>query len=153
MINENISRIDLHNSSFEILERNDKNVSIVFDWSILESLEEEGIDEPVVIGVTTFTINGVMDEKVSVLNNHNKESSLTKEKLPKTLQNITHSEIDDDSKSIRLKGIYNENGCNTTLTWQFRYDDCKIYFDSYYTLTEWRNGNLSDYLKNKLLIS
>jgi hypothetical protein len=153
IVNERIDRIDLHDSKFEVIERNSAIISIAFDWTILEDYEEEGIQEPVVLGITTMSAHGICKENIFIKKDNNQcKTSNFPDDISKKWNTISNYKIDENSKLIQLSGVYIENNKEFGITWQFNYESCRIYSDSFFTLTNWENGNLSDYLKKKLTI-
>ena len=144
-ISNEISRLELHDSSFETITRHDNEIKITFDWSKLENLKEQNIAEPIIIGKTTMFLTGLNSEEFKVFEDNDIKKISTipvPDDIIEGIENIGANEIDDNNKKIKISGLYNKNGKLKWVEWSFHFDTCKVSWSSHITYTEWLNGKL-----------
>lgn len=138
-------RLNFHDSHFERITRSQNEIFIVFDWAKLENFIEENIQEPIIIGQTKLRIIGITEEQIK---SYYEGKNYNLIDLPENMVlywgkgEILHSEIDDTSQKLSFEGLVNENGVYNWIEWSLKYENCEIEWNSYVTLTEWKNGKL-----------
>src|SRR5438128_2241088 len=129
IITSNISRLGLHDSSFEKIIRNDDELELIFDWATFDNLDEKNVTEPIVIGKTSMFLTGVNSEEFRVYTNQEKYS-LTRppEKLSKYLYTISSNKIDDINRTVEINGLYreNDNEMYDWIEWIFGFETCRL---------------------------
>lgn len=151
-IKNNINRIDLHDSVFQTLEKESNSIILILDWTIIEDYQEEDIHEPIILGKTIFSIEGISHEIIKVVNvKTNIPAKNPKSVLFNNKCKIKKYKINDNAKSITIEGNISINKEAYFTLWKFKYERCEVNSNSYYTLSNWINGELSSYL-NKVLL-
>ena len=145
-ITSDISRLELHDSSFEMIIRHNQELELVFDWTKLENFIENNIIEPIIIGRTKMRLTGVNVEEFKVYFDEEKFTVIPfPEAFSKNL--ISSNEINDADKTIKINALFRENKDEMYdwVEWRFNYDTCEISWTSYVTKSEWLNGKLPTY--------
>src|SRR5215217_3749572 len=62
-ITANISRLSLHDATFEYIRRQNQDIELVADWAKLSDFQEQHISEPVILGRTVISFKNVTAEK------------------------------------------------------------------------------------------
>lgn len=143
VITSNISRIELHDSSFKEIIRHNQELELEFDWAKLLDFIEDNIFEPIIIGKTKMRLTGVNKEEFRVYSdNENYNVIPFPEEFSKNL--ISSNEISDTDKTIKINGLFRQkqNDTYNWVEWIFIFDTCEISWTSYVTKTEWLNGKL-----------
>ncbi len=144
-ISSEIFRLGLHDSSFETIIRHDNEIEITFDWSKFISLKEQDINEPIIIGKTTMFLTGVNTEEFKVFDDNDLKTFVTipvPDDIIKGIEKIGTNEIDDNNQKVKVSGLYRKDGKLKWVEWSFRFDTCKLSWNSHITHTEWLNGKL-----------
>ncbi len=144
-IDSRISRIDLHNSNLEILERTPDKLMMKIDWAIIEDYLEADIQEPVILEETQLCITGVCNETLEKRYN----GCITKEDIALVNDRfkcqIIGYEIDDVQNTMRLN-IKCRNRKNEKSQWLFSFENCEIEAHNYIKLSDFYKGRISNYL-------
>jgi hypothetical protein len=142
-ITSNITRLSLHDSSFETIFREDQNLELTFDWSKLENFQEAKIEEGIIIGKTKMYLTGINSEQCKIYR-ENDNSKFTLISLPDDIISkmnvIIKNNIDDNSKTAVIAGNYLENEKYCWIEWSFKFDTCKVFWNSHITYTDWKKG-------------
>ena len=143
IITSDISRLELHDSSFENIIRHNQELELVFDWAKFANFIENNISEAIIIGKTIMRLTGVSLEEFRLYSNKEKYTVIPfPDEFSKNL--ISSNEIDDTNKTIRINGLFrkNKNEMYDWVEWSFSFDTCEISWTSHVTRTEWLNGTL-----------
>lgn len=144
-ITSDISRLSLHDSSFIEVVRHDQNLDLKFDWSKLDNFKEENYDETIIIGKTEMFLTGVHSEQFKV-HDASETGKFVLRPLPDNYTTdsevIGTNSIDDNTKTIVIGRLYKENEVYEWTEWSFKFDTCKVSWNSFVTYTEWKNGKL-----------
>lgn len=146
-ISNDMSRLELLDSSFQAIIRQDNEMEIIFNWSKLANFSEQGISEPIIIGRTTMHLTGVSSEefKINVGDDLKNFSTISfPDDIIKGLERIGTNEIDDNNRKVKIGGLYKREGKLQWVEWSFGFDTCKISWKSHITRTEWLNGKLPE---------
>jgi len=132
IITSDISRLELHDSSFENIIRHNQELELVFDWAKFANFIENNISEAIIIGKTIMRLTGVSLEEFRLYSNKEKYTVIPfPDEFSKNL--ISSNEIDDTNKTIRINGLFrkNKNEMYDWVEWSFSFDTCEISWTSY----------------------
>lgn len=142
-----ISRLNLHDSSFETVIRYDRELELIFDWSKFENLKEQDINEPIIIGKTRMFLTGLNLEEFKLFDGNSLDTFIIipalDDDIIKDIDIISLNEIDDDNKKVKISGLYSKNEALQWFEWSFHFDTCKLSWNSHITMTEWLNGKMT----------
>ncbi len=140
-ITSELSRLDLHDSSFEKIIRQNQEIELTFDWAKLTNFIENNINEPIIIGKTILHLTGVNSEQFRVFPDDGK--CVVVSSLDDFYNNmIVLNEIDKTSQTIKIGAVCKNNDNYDWVEWHFGFATCKISWTSHVTRTEWTNGKL-----------
>ncbi len=80
-IETNISRLSLHDSHLENLERDNDLTIATFDWGYLTDYVEQSYEKGIVIGKCRFKIQGLNNEEFRVYKQEEKNTELKKSQM------------------------------------------------------------------------
>lgn len=144
-INKNISRLSLHDSHLENLERKADLTIATFDWGYLRDFSESGYKKGIVIGKCKLLINGIKNEEFRVYREGTKyDIEKTPEDINKYWDEIANTEIDENHKQIILDGMFTRGSDSNWIEWKFNYDSVKLEWNSFVTSKEWEDGKLPE---------
>ncbi len=142
-IDKNISRLSLHDSRIEDDVRDAQNITIMLDWAKLDNMTEFGIEDGVILGKTIFKIYGVSNEKLIAFNDNEGEQEFEiPERLGTLWSEVGTTEIDDYSKTLKIGGVCRRDEKVYWTEWFLTYEACEVEWNTYVTVTDWRNGKL-----------
>lgn len=145
LITSDVSRLKLHDSSFERIVKNNNGLELVFDWAKLNHFAENNIAEPIIMGKTIMSLTGIVFEELRFFVSNGEYLVIPfPEDFSKRICTISASEIDDKDQKVRIWGHFRETSNNVfgLVEWHFGYDTCQISWSSYVTRAEWLNGKL-----------
>lgn len=145
LIKSDISRLSLHDSSFEEIVRYGKNLKLTFDWTKLDNYKEANIDEAIILGRTKMFLEGVHSEHFRIYD-PNDSTKYSVRSLPDNYATesevIGTNSINDDDKTVLIGRLYKENGIYHWTEWSFKFETCEVVWVSFVTYTEWQQGKL-----------
>lgn len=151
-IETNISRLSLHDSHLENLERDGDLTIATFDWGYLADYLEQGYEKGVVLGKCRFKIQGINNEEFRVYKQEGKEYAI--EKVPNDLTDcwdeIANTEIDELKQEIKLDGMFTRDSESNWIEWKFNYESIELEWYSFITDEEWNMGILPPNVHRKL---
>lgn len=156
-ITANISRLSLHDSTFEYIHREGADIVLVADWAKLSDFEEQHINESIILGRTVLSFKNVTAEKPYAYAPLPDGDDYGIIDFPDSLIQlwgpIGDTRVSDEANSFSINGMFTDrerrvfvNGAEDAywLEWSFHFESCKISWDSFVTRTEWLNGKIPD---------
>ncbi len=147
LITSDISRLSLHDSSFENIVRRGKHLKLTFDWAKLDNFKEANIDEAIIMGKTKIFLTGVHSEQFKIFDPTDSTMFIIPS-LPENYATETEvigtTSINDDAKSVKIGRLIKENEAYRWTEWSFLFDTCEVSWTSFVTYSEWQNGKLPE---------
>lgn len=151
-IETNISRLSLHDSHLDNLERDSDLTIATFDWGYLADYVEQGYEKGIVLGRCRFRIKGINNEEFRVYRQEGKEYEI--EKVPDDVTDcwdeIANTGIDELKQEIKLDGMFTRDSESNWIEWKFNYESIELEWYSFITDEEWTKGILPPSVHRKL---
>jgi hypothetical protein len=145
VITSELSRLDLHDSSFLSIHRGIEEIKFSFDWAKLTNFVEQKIDEVIILGRTNMSLTGVISEEFKIFDEQGGNWLIpVPNDIKDCMEQIGSSEIEDGSKSLKISGLYKSNTKEqyNWIEWSLQFQTCKVSWNSFVTRTEWLAGKL-----------
>ncbi|MEM6261546.1 MAG: hypothetical protein AAGI38_03485 [Bacteroidota bacterium] len=151
-IETNISRLSLHDSHLDNLERDSDLTIATFDWGYLADYLEQGYEKGIVLGKCRLKIQGINSEEFRIYKQEEKKYEI--EKVPNDLtecwDEIANTEIDEIKQEIVLDGMFTRASESNWIEWKFNYESIELEWYSFITDEEWIKGILPPSAHRKL---
>lgn len=137
-ISENIKRLELHDSSINLLEINSNNIVLNFDWAKLENYKEENL-EGLIVGKCKLVLNGITKTTFEILTDG--KTKMTQ--FPKDFQSRVEIIGENESKNddhLRIGALINYDGKLAWTNWNLNFNKFGFFWNNHVTLEEWKNG-------------
>ena len=141
-ISENIKRLELHDSSIDLLEINSDNIVLTFDWAKLENYEEKNLDG-LILGQCKLELSGIIKTTFEIITDQ--ETKITE--IPEDFQSRLEIIGENDSKNdnhLRIGSIINYEEKSAWSNWNLRFIKFDFYWNNHVTFEEWKNGAIPE---------
>ena len=141
-ISENIKRLELHDSSIDLLEINSDNIVLTFDWAKLENYKEKNLDG-LILGKCKLVLSGITKTTFEIMTD--KETKITE--FPKDFQSRLEIIGDNESKGdnhLRIGSLMNNDGELAWTNWNLNFNKFSFYWNNHVTFEEWKNGAIAE---------
>lgn len=141
-ISENLKRLELHDSTIELLEINSDNVILTFDWAKLENYKEENLDG-VILGNCRLKLVGIINTTFEI----ETDGKTMVTEFPKDFQSKFDIIGDNDSENdnhLRIGSIMNYDGKLIWSNWNLDFNKFELYWTKHISDEEWKNGAIPE---------
>ncbi|GGK77305.1 hypothetical protein ACD591_20490 [Rufibacter glacialis] len=141
--NTGLSRLELHDSSIEKLERVGTDVVIDFDWAKLADFAEMNLG-PLILGTSRIVLKNVKSEKYT---EEITEGIISEISIPDDF--LAYFETIGENKStsdnyIRISGVYTKLPDYSWINLEFEFKSFEFTWDNHVTNEEWLQGKLHE---------
>jgi hypothetical protein len=144
VVTSNISRLSLHDSSFEAVIRYAQTIELVVDWAKLTDFREQNIGEVIIMGRTKVFLKEISDECFKIYKDDNSIASIHSfpADIVTGMEVIEISDVSDDAKTAVIGGMYKECESYSWAEWNLKFDAFEVCWSAFVTHTEWQSGKL-----------
>ncbi len=141
-ISENIKRIDLHDSSIDLLEINSDKIILIFDWAKLENYKQKNPDG-IILGKCRLELYGIIETRFEITNDEETKTIKFLEDFQSRLDIIGENYSENDNH-IRIGSIINYEGKLAWANWNLSFNIFDFYWNNHVTFEEWKNGAITE---------
>jgi hypothetical protein len=144
VITSNISRLSLHDSSFEAVVRHAQSIELVVDWAKLTDFREQNINETIIMGRTKLLLKKISGEHFKIYKDDNLIFNIHSfpADIVTGMEVIGISDVSDDTKTVVIGGMYKEYESYSWAEWNLKFDTFEVCWSAFVTHNEWQNGEL-----------
>ena len=141
-ISENIKRIELHDSSIDLLEINSDKIILTFDWAKLENYKEKNLDG-IILGKCKLELSGITKTEFEIVTDEQTEIiDFPKDFL--SIYEIIGENSSENDKHLRIGSVMNYNGELVWTNWNLYFIKFNLYWNNHVTFEEWKNGAIAE---------
>ena len=147
LINNDFSRLNLHDSNIDNFILNERFCVIHFDWGFLENYSEKGMKEGIVITKIKMTVEGYKNEicqlnYTGTIGQKNKASEFLNfsNEVVENWYVIFKNQSNETDKEFKISGSYEHNSILCWIDWSFNYENVQITWESHVLHKDWLNN-------------
>ena len=141
-ISKNIKRIELHDSSIDLLEFNSDNLVLTFDWAKLENYKEKNLDG-IILGKCRLELSGIIKSTFEIITDEETKTIEFPEDFQSKLDIIGENDSENDNH-LRIGSIMNYDGKLAWTNWNLNFNKFDFYWNNHVTFKEWKNGAIAE---------
>ena len=141
-ISENIKRIELHDSSIDLLEISSDKIILTFDWAKLENYKEKNIDG-IILGKCRLELCGIIETTFEITTDEETKSIPFPGDFQSRLDIISENNSENDNH-IRIGSIINYGRKLAWSNWNLSFKKFDFYWNNHVTFEEWKNGAIAE---------
>ncbi len=144
---ENITRLSLHDSIIEKIDKTKDKLILVLDWAKLENYTEKNIGEGIILGKCELIFYGYIEENLKLDFSGIPDKKVFKPKVIQFDIDLFHNWLILQNKLILankylIGGLIEYENNSAWLDWSFSFLSFKLTWSNYITWVEWQNGKL-----------
>lgn len=144
-IENHLERLELHDSTIEQIQRNEKEIVIKLDWAKLADYSEVGIQDYLIVGQSELILKGVSQEELFF---DSGDVEVDRMKPAKELLNQlligTNEFIKEESQQMIIEGGVSVGKEYYWMKWEVHFSAFLFLWNNHITFSEWQNGKVPD---------
>jgi hypothetical protein len=141
-ISENIKRIELHDSSIDLLKFNSDNLVLTFDWAKLENYKEKNLDG-IILGKCRLELSGIIKSTFEIITDEETKTIEFPADFQSKLDIVAENDSENDNH-LRIGSIMNYDGKLAWTNWNLNFNKFDFYWNNHVTFEEWKNGAIAE---------